>query len=630
MFHKSKYTHISFVLMLICAFLTMLPTTTSRAAGTIDGTNCNFSTLQTFAESGGIVDFTADCTITFSGTINITIVMGNPTNTTINANGHNVVFNGNGNRMFSVDPISSLTINGVTLQGGSATNGGAISVANGSGLTVNNSSFIGNIATDNGGAIYASGGVTITLTNVIFTNNTATNEGGALYANGGITIALTNVTFTNNTATNGGAIRATNGSNITANTATFLNNDADTTSGLGGAIYNNFGSLVTGSNITVRDSDAYDGGAFYSIDGGGLTITGFTLTNNRATNNGGGIYAGNDNSTLNTGYFSGNQAGANGGAIHFANGGTLNLNNFTFSGNSAVGAGGAIYLDFVGFNGQNNIFSGNSAGDTAVIYANAGGVVLIHNTLANNTAGNGRAVHHEGVGATQFASTIVQGGTCSIGAGGAIVDDGNNIAFNAGGCFGLNADPQLGALTANGLLIPAETSPAIDAYTDPCDASDDRLGRSRPFGAGCDIGAVEVRPEDYAMPEDTEVSVSAPLVLGCTLNAPAGVALANAPDDTYCTLLMQNGGVVNYPGAVPQNLIEAGVILAVEIYRLEGGMSINTFPSYARVCLAGSGRLLYMDGRNAPRFSIELGTERLGNSTCGWIPAPGTLILIRG
>jgi len=69
------------------------------------------------------------------------------------------------------------------------------------------------------------------------------------------------------------------------------------------------------------------------------------------------------------------------------------------------------------------------------------------------------------------------------------------------------------------------------------------------------------------------------------------------------------------------------VILAVDVYRLEGGMSVNTFPDYARVCLSGSGRLFYMDARQAPRLSVELATETEGSLTCGWIPAPGTLIL---
>lgn len=122
-------------------------------------------------------------------------------------------------------------------------------------------------------------------------------------------------------------------------------------------------------------------------------------------------------------------------------------------------------------------------------------------------------------------------------------------------------------------------------------------------------------------------SASAPLVLGCTLDAPNGVTLADAPDNTYCRVLMRNGNVTEFSGAIPANLINLGVKLAVDVYRLEGGRSITEFPNYARVCLAGKGRLFYMDSRQAPRIPLELPTETVGDLTCGWIPAPGTLIL---
>ncbi|HRF96608.1 MAG TPA: hypothetical protein PLZ51_15480, partial [Aggregatilineales bacterium] len=74
-------------------------------------------------------------------------------------------------------------------------------------------------------------------------------------------------------------------------------------------------------------------------------------------------------------------------------------------------------------------------------------------------------------------------------------------------------------------------------------------------------------------------------VLGCVFDAPTGVAIANAPDNTYCRLLMRNGGVVDYSGAIPAELIDLGVILGVDVYRLQGGQFINTFPDYARICL---------------------------------------------
>ena len=100
-------------------------------------------------------------------------------------------------------------------------------------------------------------------------------------------------------------------------------------------------------------------------------------------------------------------------------------------------------------------------------------------------------------------------------------------------------------------------------------------------------------------------------------------------DNTYCRVLMKNGGVVNYAGAVPQNLIDLGVIFAVDVYRLQGGRSITDFGGYSRICLAGQGRLFYLDARTSPRVQVELATETDGNFTCGWIPAAGTLVLTR-
>ncbi|MCL4253408.1 MAG: hypothetical protein KJ043_06480 [Anaerolineae bacterium] len=123
------------------------------------------------------------------------------------------------------------------------------------------------------------------------------------------------------------------------------------------------------------------------------------------------------------------------------------------------------------------------------------------------------------------------------------------------------------------------------------------------------------------------VTLPPPIVLGCALDTTDGLDIFNAPDNTYCRILMRDGGVVSYSGAIPADLISLGVILAVDVYRLEGGASVNSFPNYARVCLAGAGRLFYMDSRNAPRISIELGAENVDGLTCGWIPAPGTLIL---
>ncbi|HRF95439.1 MAG TPA: hypothetical protein PLZ51_09600, partial [Aggregatilineales bacterium] len=65
----------------------------------------------------------------------------------------------------------------------------------------------------------------------------------------------------------------------------------------------------------------------------------------------------------------------------------------------------------------------------------------------------------------------------------------------------------------------------------------------------------------------------APVVLSPDLTAQGcvfttNIEAPNAPDNTYCRMLMQDGAVVNYAGAIPAELIGLGVKLAVDVYRL--------------------------------------------------------------
>ncbi|MCU0480790.1 MAG: hypothetical protein MUE54_06195 [Anaerolineae bacterium] len=135
-----------------------------------------------------------------------------------------------------------------------------------------------------------------------------------------------------------------------------------------------------------------------------------------------------------------------------------------------------------------------------------------------------------------------------------------------------------------------------------------------------------------AIPEVEAPAVASPPVTGCIYKRAPGFEMSNQPDNTYCTSLIQDGAIVAYPGAIPENLIRAGVIRAVDIFRLEGGRSIATFPDYAQACLLGDGRFIYMDATQAPRQQVEMPTtltEISGSTyTCAWIPNPGTVILI--
>ncbi len=112
---------------------------------------------------------------------------------------------GGGRQLFSVNSGGSLTLHGLTVRNGSATNGAAIQVASGGTLAVDNVSFGGNWAlSGSGGAIHNSG--TTTIRHSTFYANRAGAGGGVFNANGGTLTISTSVLTANTGGSCGGTI----------------------------------------------------------------------------------------------------------------------------------------------------------------------------------------------------------------------------------------------------------------------------------------------------------------------------------------------------------------------------------------------------------------------------------------
>ncbi|WP_213774684.1 autotransporter outer membrane beta-barrel domain-containing protein [Bradyrhizobium sp. dw_78] len=281
---------------------------------------------------------------------------------------------------FSAPDATTLTLNNITLTGGSETDGGAINGAgaltvSGSGLTLLNNAATGG----RGGGIYAVGAVTVNAP-LTATDNIANTSGGAIYAGGDLT-ANGNVTATGNTATvnSGGALYSAGNMTLTGATNTLTNNTAvNGVNGVGGALFA-LGNVTVVNALTASGNRADVGGAV-GTNGGSISLAGtsgnLSLTGNTATLYGGSVASLLGNITLGnaagTVTITGNNAGGSGGAIGTLAGGSVTLTGSgSVSGNTAGGNGGAIATGILG--GAGDITLTASGGNLSVTSNTAGG-----------------------------------------------------------------------------------------------------------------------------------------------------------------------------------------------------------------------------------------------------------------
>lgn len=160
--------------------------------------------------------------------------------------------------------------------------GGGIYVFNGASLTLNGGTISGNTAT-NGGGIGGEG--TLTLSgSVVVSNNTATNDGGGLYLYERAAFTVNDgARIENNSATHGGGgAFNTSPQGLTINGGTISGNTANN----GGGIYNSSGRIAESFMDALSKEQIYN-----PSKGPVLNLNGGTITGNTARTRGGGVFA---------------------------------------------------------------------------------------------------------------------------------------------------------------------------------------------------------------------------------------------------------------------------------------------------------------------------------------------------
>jgi hypothetical protein len=411
-------------------------------------------------------------------------------------------------RLFDIGTGSTLRLHGLTLRnglanGGSSRAGGALgaggAIFNQGVLVMQRCTLAGNVAQGGGqvaGAVAGGGGVGQTAASGV---GGGPNGGAAgingLYANGdggpGGSGGL---------GGGGGAGGANGGTGNGGN-----GGGGGFGGGGGGGGIGDLAGAVFGTGGNGGPGGFGGGGGF-----GGLGIP---------TGSGGAGGYGGGNGSLSYG---GGGAGM-GGAI-FNDAGTVTLTNVTLAenragggGTASAGLGGAIFnyagvltLDFV--TASDNLVAAGVGGTGAS--AQGGAIFSLSDTLANCSAG-GNSCPTAGIATLTISNTIAANST------GTAIDIVSHTSYADSSVYvpsaaTLTGSVALGALPSpsrGGLvdvMIPPSDSLAIDTgHTGSCAVNTDQRGVSRPQGAACDIGAVEI---DTIFSSQFETIAPAPLV----------------------------------------------------------------------------------------------------------------------
>ncbi len=409
---------------------------------------------------------------------------------TIEGGGHSI----SGDKRFRIFDVDggNLTINNLTLTEGKADKGGAVRLRAGR-LAVHNSSFLSNRSETGGGAIYADGG-SVRVTASQFAANCVTRA--------------THIVELDRSSAE--ATRAVDADGCKRATYYWPSPESmvATEQGDGGAISFENGARVSFENVSFSKNKATNGGAIAMLgNNGGLTVTGSS--------------------------FSGNIAEVDGGAI-VTEGGSVEVAQSSFQNNNAQGAGGVLKARAGAIHLANTTFSNNRAGHGGVAALEGGEIAMTHVTMKDNHAPfKGGAIANWGA-IVKLRNSIIDGagsGEDCIGALDQIV----GVLSSDGTCGHFPSDdPLLGDLTGEPAWHPlGDGSPAIDAADPAYCAQVDQRGVARPYGGGCDIGAIETTTAAPPIPDEPEICPLDEQIVAANTDAPFGTCPAGAGSDVF-------------------------------------------------------------------------------------------------
>jgi CSLREA domain-containing protein len=332
--------------------------------------------------------------------------------------------------VFTVDKGATATISGLTISGGSATQGGGID--NLGSLTVSDSTLSGNTATgnDGGGGIDNLG--SLTVSDSTLSSNSA-QAGGGLLNYIGASLLVSDCTFQANNAVGAGGLMNASAT-ATVQSSTFVDNTAAHD---GGGLYNGgTGAELQVTDCTIADNHVgFGGGGIYVYLGQMLTVANTTITGNTADYRG-GIYFDQGNVTLQNSIVAGNT-----GYDLLSSGSGTSLASFSLIQNDGTGLKNGSNGNIIGVNPLLAPL-GNYGGATQTMALLPGSPAIDAGSSSYGGSTDQRGKPR--VGATDIGAFESQGFTIAV-------SSGNNQSANINTAF---ANPLVVSVKANNAVEP--------------------------------------------------------------------------------------------------------------------------------------------------------------------------------
>lgn len=300
---------------------------------------------------------------------------------------------GRGDRVVLVDGRGELSLEGFTIAGGQAEQGGGVACDSAE-LTLVGNTIQGNSAVD-GGGLYTDDCDVDIQGNSFVGNESSGWGGGAGIANS--KGELVGNLFQDNTALEGGGVAVSRGrvevieNEIRGNLATTTDEEYRGAGSGGGGVWMDDDVALIGNQI-IGNTSAYNGGGVIGFQTTG-ELSGNTIQGNLSQEDGGGLYFNYSSSRIEGNTISGNEAWDDAGGLR-SYVGRLNIVDNLFEGNSAGDDGGGLKMSHSTNSVTDCTFISNVAGD-------AGGGLELDNETADvsgcffqgNQAYRGAGIH---------------------------------------------------------------------------------------------------------------------------------------------------------------------------------------------------------------------------------------------